>query len=107
MSVHRTDRRTNPYVARWRDSEGRNRSRSIPNRREAVAFDREMREATREQREGRSITTAVAHVEAEFADDPAGLRAAVRALRAFANVDRGAGAVADELDRRADARERS
>ncbi len=41
MSVHETSRKAKPFVARWRDADGKHRSRSFATREEAEAFDRE------------------------------------------------------------------
>ena len=41
MSVHKTNRQSKPFVSRWRDEEGKHRSRSFATREEAEAFDRQ------------------------------------------------------------------
>lgn len=41
MSVHRTNRKAKPFVSRWRDEDGKHRSRSFATREEAEAFDRQ------------------------------------------------------------------
>jgi hypothetical protein len=119
MSVHKTDRKTSPYVARWRDEDGRNRSKSFATRQEATAFEREMRQIKRRSDEGAMIKKAVEIATAEVGDSPGELRAAARLLRALAGADwdgvtagdlrvmRVQNRTADEFDRRADELEAS
>jgi hypothetical protein len=114
LSVHRTDRKTNPYVVRWRDDENRQRSKSFPTKRAAESFDRSMRQAQRKAHENQLLHGALAKLDAEMPDaSPEQLRSGARMARAFANADwdevtaadlrlmRLQNRLADELDRRA------
>lgn len=58
MSTHRKD---NKWVVRWRE-DGTNRSLSFDTKREALAFDREIHGARRQERQVRAVRDALARV---------------------------------------------
>jgi predicted nucleotidyltransferase len=114
MSVHRREDRDG-YVARWRDSEGRNRSRTFRTQREAKEFDREMKQLERRAREARAVREGL---EAARESSAVELREMARMLRAFANANwdevtvadlqvmRSSNRLADSLEQRAAAMDR-
>jgi hypothetical protein len=118
VSVHRSDRKANPYVVRWRDDDGSQRSKSFPTKQDAAHFDREMKQAERQRRENEMLKTILAKFDAEYPTATATeLREGARMARAFANADwdevtssdlrlmRLQNRLADELERRAEASE--
>lgn len=82
MSVHRKD--GSGWVVRWRDKDGRNRSRSFPTKQEATAHDLELKEANRRARERQVIADGM---EQALGADAPELHKMAKALRAFADTD--------------------
>lgn len=84
MSVHRTASNTKPWVVRWRDADGRHRSRSFATQADAKDFDKDRRDDARATEEIAFIANAVERVVTETSD-PAALREIVRGTRALVN----------------------
>jgi hypothetical protein len=94
MSVHRR-RDAGRWVVRWR-SEGRQRSRAFQTRREAEAFDREMRDAARRNRD-RDLAADLLGRDRESLAGAAGIARGIRDT--FGRVEAEASTWRDEQDR--------